>query len=262
MTLTDLLVKKMADYTKEQLEEAKEYLRRRLDSESSMRDDIGDVLLFYIMLLVMLLVSGESEERINETLDELVMMILEDCDTLAVDEHTDESAAILLFIHGEIGGKTLDDRIRERVGTLFDELKTTVMIGLLLKMSADAIVSAFVKGMKDPWNNSIIVEYRSKVASGEISPDADIDAEPRHYGKGVPVSSYTALSDIAVYAVSAGWSVYDYLSNRDSVGYHVFRGSSYPCDECDSHVGYHDISDTESLPLFHNHCKCYVVWVR
>ena len=252
----------MADYTKEQLEEAKEYLRRRLDSESSMRDDIGDVLSFYIMLLVMLLVSGESEERINETLDELVMMILEDCDTLAVDEHTDESAAILLFIHGEIGGKILDDRIRERVGTLFDELKTTVMIGLLLKMSADAIVSAFVGGMKDPWNNKVIAEYRSKVASGEISPDADIDAEPRHYGKGVPVSSYTALSDIAVYAVSAGWSVYDYLSNRDSVGYHVFRGSSYPCDECDSHVGYHDISDTESLPLFHNHCKCYVVWVR
>ena len=83
MTLTDLLKKKMADYTKEQLEEAKEYLRRRLENESSMRDDIGDVLSFYIMLLVMLLVSGESEERINETLDELVMMILEDCDTLA-----------------------------------------------------------------------------------------------------------------------------------------------------------------------------------
>lgn len=252
----------MAEYTLKQEEDAKEYLRKRLENESSMRDDIGDVLSYYVMLLVMLLVGGESEERINETLDEIITMILEDCDTLAVDEHTDESAAILLFIHGEIGGKTLDDRIRERVDTLFDELKTTVMIGLVLKMSADAIVSAFMDGIKDPWNNRIITEYRSKVSSGEIAPQEGIDADPRHYGKGVPVSSYTALSDITVYAVSSGWSVYDYLSNRDALGYHVFRGSSYPCDECDSHVGYHDISDKESLPLFHNHCKCYVVWVR
>lgn len=256
------MMRRMAEYTREQVERAKEYLRMRLDDEASMRDNAGDIIEFFITMLVLAIFGGATEERIAEIIDDMVAELIDDCDTLAVDEHTDESDAILLFIHDRIGGKTLDERIRERVNTLLDEVTTTVMAGIVLGLGAEAIISALTGGIRDPWNNAVLTEYRAKVAGGEIAPDKSIDAEPRHYGRGVPVSSATALSDITVYAVSAGWSLYDYLSNRDARGYHVFRGSSYPCDECDSHVGYHDIADTESLPLYHNHCKCYVVWVR
>lgn len=49
------------------------------------------------------------------------------------------------------------------------------------------------------------------------------------------------------------------FGEQEAVGYVVRRGSNYPCDLCDSHVGYHDISDTEGFPQFHGHCLCIAI---
>lgn len=46
---------------------------------------------------------------------------------------------------------------------------------------------------------------------------------------------------------------------KGAAGYAVLRGSSYPCDLCDSKVGWHPITDTESFPIFHPSCVCYTV---
>jgi len=249
-------------YSRSQLEAAREYLRRRLEDESSMRGDVESVLSTYIPLLVTLLVRGMSQSDIEEVLDDLVADLIADCEALSVDDHDGNRDALLLFLHQDIGGKTIDDRIRERVSTLYDEVFTLVAIGLLLGEKESSIVTSILSSMKEPWRNPMLLTFREKVQSGEVSVPAGIDISDRHYGKGVPVSSLVALTDITVYGVSACWSLNDWLEHKDSSsGYYVFRGSSYDCDECDSHVGYHPVSDEGSLPLYHNHCKCYVVWV-
>jgi hypothetical protein len=46
---------------------------------------------------------------------------------------------------------------------------------------------------------------------------------------------------------------------KGAEGYAVLRGSSYPCDLCDSKVGWHPITDTESFPPQHPSCVCYTV---
>lgn len=45
-------------------------------------------------------------------------------------------------------------------------------------------------------------------------------------------------------------------------GFYVLRGSLYPCDLCDSKVGFHFIDDIDSFPPFHAYCKCYVVPIK
>ena len=49
------------------------------------------------------------------------------------------------------------------------------------------------------------------------------------------------------------------MSDDDIVGYYVMRGSSYPCDYCQSFVGFHPLNDLDSMPLFHGNCKCYAI---
>lgn len=46
---------------------------------------------------------------------------------------------------------------------------------------------------------------------------------------------------------------------RGAAGYAVFRGSTYPCDMCDSRVGWHPIDDTDSFPPQHPSCVCWTV---
>lgn len=186
-------------YSRRQLESAREYLRRRLEDEASMRADVETLLRGYIPLLVALLVSGASQSEIEEVIDDLIADLLDDCETLAVDEHDENRDALLLFLHQEIGGKTLTDRIRERVSTLYDEVFTLVAIGLLLGEKEPSIVSSILSSMKEPWRNPMLLTFREKVQSGEVSVPAGIDISDRHYGKGVPVSSLVALTDITVY---------------------------------------------------------------
>ena len=48
---------------------------------------------------------------------------------------------------------------------------------------------------------------------------------------------------------------------RTMKGYHVLRGSSYPCEICDSHTGiFYPISDEDNKPQYHAHCCCLVVY--
>lgn len=50
------------------------------------------------------------------------------------------------------------------------------------------------------------------------------------------------------------------MSDMDGIaGYYVMRGSSYPCDYCQSFVGFHPIQDTDSLPLYHGNCRCFAI---
>lgn len=46
----------------------------------------------------------------------------------------------------------------------------------------------------------------------------------------------------------------------DSIaGYYVARGSSYPCDFCQSYVGFHPANDLDALPPRHSSCFCYAI---
>lgn len=45
-----------------------------------------------------------------------------------------------------------------------------------------------------------------------------------------------------------------------AAGYYQLRGSSYPCDICDSEVGFHEgLEEIETKPFPHPHCCCYRV---
>lgn len=250
------------EYTSEQVEMAKDYLRRRLENEVSMVDDVERLLTVYARRLVGMIAAGASQDDIDALVEELIAILLDDCEILAVDTHDDRRDGIIAFITRTWKGDDLAWRITSRVRTFADEVTTISIAGFLLGLTAANIVASVIESMRDPWKNPLLVELREKVRRGEIALPSGLDIDERHYGQGVPISSLTALTDITRFAVGEGWNWYDYEENKNRAkGYFVFRGSSYPCDECDSHVGYHPVEDTDSLPLFHKHCCCYVVWV-
>ena len=82
-------------------------------------------------------------------------------------------------------------------------------------------------------------------------------------GKGVEISSFGALDTILTTGIADAWMYWGYEDAlaRGAKGYFVERGSSYPCDECDSHCGvFHYITDEDNRPQFHAHCCCYIVY--
>lgn len=264
-------------YTEEDLERAKAYLRSRIENEVSMSKDVDKLLDEYAEYIIDVILSegvdgfGGVMADIDLLVDDLIAQILADCRLLSVDDHTDMRDEILAYIERRIGDNTLEERVSNRVRTFAHEVMAVGVAGLLFGMGRGMIIDSVRTNKNAPWDNPILRNARDKAMLGDAAFIGGVSAlnisldyfEEPHYGRGVPISSDRAITDICVFAISEAWGYYDYITNRDtSTGYYVLRGSGFPCEECDSHVGYHPISDEEDLPMFHNHCRCYTVWAR
>ena len=248
-------------YTENELEQAKEFLRRRIENELSMRNAVEDVLDDYAERLLNLLYMNAGHDMIDALIDEMVAELMDDCELLAVDEH-DRRDAILLYMKGERNGDTLEGRIAKRCRTFLAEVTAVYAAGRMLGMLKDRLLASVRENLKHPWNNPVLVEVREKITKGELAGSLDDFAEP-HFGRGVEISSLGALQTITSYAVADAWMWWyheDALA-RGAKGYYVDRGSSYDCLECDSHTGiFYPIDDEENRPQYHLNCCCIVVY--
>lgn len=240
--------------------EAQEYIKRRLENELSMDADIDGILASFTDMLMDILSEGATENELDTLAAYIADLLLEDCELLAVDDHTENRDGIIAYIGRKVGDMTLRERITERCRTFAGEVLVVYTLGMLLGKKREEIRESVVKNWDKPYDSPIIMEAKGRVLSGEMT--SPVSLEPPHYGRGVTVSSSKALKDICRNALVEGWGWHDYTEHKDeAVGFVVQRGSSFPCDTCDSMVGYHDIDDTDFLPMFHNHCRCYVIWV-
>lgn len=251
-------------YTEEELEAAKEFLRRRIESEQSMARDVEDLLGEYAEALLTLLFRDAPQESINALIDELIAELTDDCYTLGVDDRDDSRAAIMLWMNSERNGDTLEGRIGKRTHTFFNEVFAVYLASRLLggRRSVGELTEGIVENMRKPWDNPILAEVRERIASGEIAGSLE-DFEEPHFGRGVEISSLGALQTLTGFAVADAWMWWGYEDAREhgAKGYYVVRGSSYPCDECDSHTGiFYPIGDDYDRPQYHLHCCCYVVY--
>lgn len=249
-------------YTPEELEAAKDFLRKRLESEQSMSADVERLLYTYAGYLLSALFSNESDEDLELLIQDLIEQLLADCELLAVDDREDKRDAILLYMLGERNGDTLEGRVNKRCHTLFNEVFAVYTAGKLLGWDENSLLSSIKANFEHPWQNEVLVAVREKINRGEI--DADIeDFEEAHYGKGVEISSLGALQTMLGYAIADAWTWWQYEDAKENgaKGYFVVRGSSYPCDICQSAAdSFHPIDDTEHIVPLHKNCKCYIVY--
>jgi hypothetical protein len=249
-------------YTPEELEAAKDFLRKRLESEQSMSADVERLLYNYAGYLLSALFSDSSDEDLELLIQDLIEQLLTDCELLAVDEREDKRDAILLYMLGERNGDTLEGRVNKRCHTLFNEVFAVYTAGKLLGWDENSLLSSIKANFEHPWQNEVLVAVREKINRGEI--DADIeDFEEAHYGKGVEISSLGALQTMLGYAIADAWTWWQYEDSKEkgAKGYFVVRGSSYPCDICNEAAdSFHPIDDTEHIVPLHKNCKCYIVY--
>lgn len=249
-------------YTDEELEQAKEYLRRRIENEQSMVRDVESVLTEYAERLLVLLFRGAGQEEINVLVEEMCAQLLVDCFLLGVDERQDDRESIMLWMNSERNGDTLEGRIDKRGQTFFNEVMAVYAAGKLLGWDERSLLSSIVANMKHPWQNEVLIAVREKIERGEIAGNIE-DFEEPHFGSGIEISSLGALQTLTGFAVSDAWMWWQYEDARKqgAKGYFVERGSSYPCTECDSHTGqFFPIGDEDNRPQYHAHCCCVVIY--
>ena len=249
-------------YTDEELEQAKDFLRRRIESELSMHRDVEDVLTEYAEKLLYLYFIGASQSEIDMLVDEMCAQLLSDCYILGVDDRQEDRDAILLWMNTERNDDTLEGRINKRGRTFMNEIFAVYLAGKLLGLDRGSLLSSVKANMKHPWDNEVLVAVREKIRRGEVAGNIE-DFEEPHFGTGHEISSLGALQTITGFAISDAWMWWQYEDARrqGAKGYFVERGSSFPCEECNSHTGiFYPIGDEDNRPQYHRNCCCIVIY--
>lgn len=256
---------------KKQIEKAKEYLRKRLSAETSMKDNLEKAMtraaekiveISYKYNIPPWAFRFSADTRLQKEVDEVIRWLRECIEdyafSLAVAGHTDEKDEIIAYINRENHGKTFRQRNNIYTGRYKYELEAAIAAGLLLGRKKSEILKNITSSFTNPYSNPDIVEsiqqkgnMATRLKTGGIS-----------YGVGHSNSMYTSLKNISVFAVAEGWSYYSLIDARrnGAKGFYTFRGSSYPCNTCNAYADYmHPLSDP--LPPLHLNCVCGAVFI-
>lgn len=244
--------------TEPDIEAAQAYLRNRLDAERSMSYNLEIVMREAAERIVSICYTANvnpqnfhydslplrAKTEIDDVISWLQETIEDYFETLAVAGHEGNEDVVLPFVLGENHGATFNERLTDYCDKYRDELMLLIGAGLFAGVGKMVLAKSIGDNLKHPYANQLLADA--------------IDA-PLTYGRGRTNAMFTAISDLTQFGIAQGWMKNQYINNRKDgcLGWYVRRGSSYPCDHCDSMVGFH--TDEDELPPYHGHCACYAV---
>lgn len=249
------------------VDEAKAYLRERLNAQLSMQVNLEYVMMVAVKDIVDISYRYNispykfrfsANRYLHEEVDAIILALIEMIEdytyTLAVGGHDEHREEILAYIRRLSHGKTFTERVREYTSRFSKELEAAIAAGIALGVTKDALVSSIKSSIKRPLDNPYV---KDAIKEGH-SVITRIGAQTS-FGIGRTVSSWTALGDLTEYAVMEGWmrNWWMEMKNTGMDGFYVMRGSSYPCSICDDAVGFH--TGWDKMPPYHGHCCCIAV---
>ena len=250
----------MRQPTEKDIEEAKAYLRLRLEAEHSMVRNLEHVMreaaerivdiLYSAGLTAEKLAYADLPQRVQWDINAVIDWLNETIDdyflTLAIYDHEENRDTILPFILGKRHGMTFRERLSDYCGKYRDELLLLVGAGLFLGIGKMALAKSIGEHLKQPYKNPDLV---------------DGIAAPLTYGRGRTNSMYTAIGALTKFGIGQAW-MYDRhvkAEMESAQGFITFRNSTVSCVTCDEYASYaHPMDDP--IPPLHNSCVCGTIY--
>ena len=249
-------MKTKEDYSKE----AKEFVRRRLSYElaGSQRiltliDDaavqIAKIAYAYHISPTAFRFSSNEElnTQVNAIIDSLredILFTMEWC-AIKVDEENQD----IIIDHLAVRYEELSvlDKIDNHLARFKIEIEALVTSALLIGYTQPKALEQIGRAFTGTPYKSTLVRQANKMASVPVF--AELLENNR--------SSQAGLTRLERFLVSDAWMWYDYDKiQRDGFRFYgIMRGSSYPCDLCDSLVGVHLVEEGLLVPA-HARCCC------
>ncbi|GAE83326.1 hypothetical protein [Bacteroides reticulotermitis] len=225
------------------IEDAKEYLRQRLNAELSIQHnldvamdkaakDVVAISFKYTIPASQFKFSANKDMKleIDKVLSDLKNQIEDYTETLAVSTHHDDKSNILVYINRDISEKNMTERIEDYTARYGKELEIAIAAGIVMGLSQSKIVSGIKTWRSSPFGNTSILVAEKR--GYDLKTRLDVVTT---FGVGRTVSSYTALNTLSRNTVAEGWMEY-YVGKAikdGAIGFMSYRGSRYPCQLCD-----------------------------
>lgn len=269
--------KKYQAPSQQDIDAAKQFILQREENARMLEDKIDELLADAAEKIVIIcyrydvdpqklyIASGFNEQMMNEIaevmdeLEEEILALMQEYATRSTKDRDRINALLLLMASLGRGNRNLRDTLE---GYLYKFMKDLEAAIAALRF-ADATIGDAVTKVKTNLH-TIYTMPEVMAAFKNASEFAATYIQSRGVqkgGVGLSNNGSTNVTNMARLTLQMVWMRSRRLEMEEdgAAGFYVLRGSNYPCDYCDSKVGFHPMTDIDYFPPFHGHCCCYVV---
>lgn len=269
--------KKYQAPSQQDIDAAKQFILQREENARMLEDKIDELLADAAEKIVIIcyrydvdpqklyIASGFNEQMMNEIaevmdeLEEEILALMQEYATRSTKDRDRINALLLWMASLGRGNRNLRDTLE---GYLYKFMKDLEAAIAALRF-ADATMADAVTKVKTNLH-TIYTMPEVMAAFKNASEFAATYIQSRGVqkgGVGLSNNGSTNVTNMARLTLQMVWMRSRRLEMEEDgvAGFYVLRGSNYPCDYCDSKVGFHPMTDIDYFPPFHGHCCCYVV---
>lgn len=203
-------------------------------------------------------VMAEIAEVMDNAEEEILDYIYEYSTSVTTDrEHINMLAAWMATLGR--GNKNLQDTLD---GYLYKAMKDWEAAIAALRYANVAMAAAVTKVKSHLHSIYTMPEVRATFDHADDFNATYIRSKGVQKGAvGISNNGSTNVTNMAKITLQMAWMKGLSMEHEDdgAAGYYVLRGSSYPCNLCDSMVGFHKMEDIDGYPPYHGHCCCYAI---
>lgn len=269
--------KKYQAPSQQDIDAAKQFILQREENARMLEDKIDELLADAAEKIVIIcyrydvdpqklyIASGFNEQMMNEIaevmdeLEEEILALMQEYATRSTKDRDRINALLLWMASLGRGNRNLRDTLE---GYLYKFMKDLEAAIAALRF-ADATMADAVTKVKTNLH-TIYTMPEVMAAFKNASEFAATYIQSRGVqkgGVGLSNNGSTNVTNMARLTLQMVWMRSRRLEMEEdgAAGFYVLRGSNYPCEYCDSKVGFHPMTDIDYFPPFHGHCCCYVV---
>lgn len=200
--------------------------------------------------------------EMSQILDELedeIFDLIESYSTRCTKNEDKKKMLLLWILALGRNGKGLRRSLEDRLWTFSRDIEAMIAAAMTAKMDVTRAISTI--------RSNLHTSYQMPGMQAAFTRSSLYKAQYiRTHGvkKGNRGSSNSESNNIIRFAkttVQMAWMKYHHrlYEEQGAAGYYVLRGSTFPCDLCDSMTGFHPIDDIDGYPMYHAHCQCFTV---
>lgn len=266
-------------------EKAADYASKRLQAQRNIDSRVDEVLHDAALKIYDICNKYNSAiikgKKMKAEIDEVIEQAKQDIwqlelDYAAISEKVldDDKGVTATYLASAHYGKTFKQRQNVYMSRFVKDVMKIFYAGMVFGTTLNVIKEAVDKQFRNPYskdgliNHAVVTRggahvYNMPYKEAEKTAKEVRDAlKTPSYGTGIQPEGYEQIQKNVKDTLALAWSEeeHDAAIRNGAKGFYVFRGSSYPCIDCQSHVGWlHKMDD--DAPPYHSHCVCFCIYV-
>ena len=201
----------------------------------------------------------EEVAAVMDELEEDILDLISVYSTKCTKDKEKKNALFLWILTLGRGGKALKATLETRLRAFMGDLEAMIVAAKVARLNTSQAANIIKNNLHNVYQTAIM---KNVFRQANMYKAKNIRTKGiKHGNVGNSNSEANNIVRFAKTTLQMAWmrQMRQNYEDEGAEGFYVMRGSTYPCDYCQSYVGFHQIDEAEAFPPQHANCACFAI---